>query len=194
MKIVLASSSPRRQELLKQIGLDFDIIEANFGEIHDKRLSAHDIVLFNAKGKALSVESEKDVLLIAADTVVSLQNCAMGKPEDAGDAQRMLEALSGKTHEVYTGVCVRHMGKIYCDVEMTRVSMRKLSAREISGYISTKEPLDKAGAYGVQGKGALLVEKIDGCFYNVVGLPLVCLMNLLKKAGYYFGYKEHAGR
>ena len=194
MKIILASSSPRRQQLLKQIGIDFEVREASFAEQHDTSLSVHDTAVFNAKGKALSVKADETALIIAADTIVSLQNSVMGKPENSEDAKKMLENLSGNTHEVYTGVCVRYMDKLYCDAEVTQVKMRTLSSKEIDSYVATKEPLDKAGSYGVQGKGALLVEKINGCYYNVVGLPLVCLMKLLKKAGFDFEYKKHAGR
>lgn len=188
MKIILASSSPRRQELLRQIGLAFTVREADFSEKEESFSGVGDMAVFNACGKASAVNADDGDFVIAADTVVSLDGVVMGKPKDEEDARRMLALLSGKVHEVYTGVCVRHNGENHQAVEMTKVKMRKLPEKDIRAYVATKEPLDKAGAYGIQGKGALLVEWINGCYYNVVGLPLVCLMGLLEKAGFDFEY------
>ena len=188
MKIILASASPRRSELLKQIGLEFTQETSSFCECVENNGCFSDLVIANAKGKAIKVKADENEFVVAADTIVVLDKTVLGKPQNAAQAKEMLALLSGKTHEVYTGVCVRHSGKLWFGFERTKVTMRDLPAQEIDDYVATKEPLDKAGAYGIQGKGALLVKKIDGCYFNVVGLPLVCLRGLLEKAGFIFEY------
>lgn len=188
MKIILASSSPRRKELLEQIGLVFEQQTVDFEEITAQGIAPAQLVLQNAYGKAQSVQSDDEAIIIAADTVVVFAGKILGKPEDEKQARAMLGMLSGQTHEVFTGICVRRGENFYNAQEKTKVTMRKLPEKEIAAYVATGEPLDKAGAYGIQGKGALLVERIEGCYFNVVGLPLVCLKGLLEKAGFIFEY------
>ncbi len=186
MKYVLASASERRQELLHRIISDFDIEVSNFDE---------DTVLFNgdikkyvidlAKGKTTSImeKLEENAIIIGGDTIVVLDDEILGKPKNEEDAYRMLKALSGKTHRVYSGIVVinMHNNKIEESAIYTEVKMANLSDGEILNYIKTGEPLDKAGAYGIQGYGGVFVEEIKGCFYNVVGLPLNLLNKMLNK-------------
>lgn len=188
MKIILASASPRRSELLKQIGLEFTQATSDFCECVENTNSFSDLVIANAQGKAGAVKANENEVVVAADTIVVLDKAVLGKPQNMAQAKKMLSCLSGKTHEVFIGVCVRHGGKIWSDFEKTKVTMLDLPEKEIDDYVATKEPLDKAGAYDIQGKGALLVKKIDGCYFNVVGLLLVCLRGLLEKAGFIFEY------
>lgn len=190
MELILASASPRREELLKQMGLTFRVIPSNVEE-GQPYLPLRDWVLDLATAKAQAIPAADDRVVLAADTVVIKEGTVFGKPRDREEAMAMLRQLSGSVHEVMTGVCVlRHPGaasserKVYGDVEITKVYFRRLSEREISAYVETGEPLDKAGAYGIQGIGALLVERIEGCYYNVVGLPLVLTRRLLGKCGF----------
>lgn len=184
--IILASSSPRRKELLRQIGLDFRIDPADVdervlpGELPDRY--AVRVALDKARVAAAKAETG---IIIAADTIVVLDNEILGKPADAEDAERMLMKLSGKVHRVITGVAVMDAatGKVLARTSITCVWFRSLAPNEISSYVATGEPLDKAGAYGIQERGALLVEKIDGCYFNVVGLPLSMLGELLRNFG-----------
>lgn len=186
MKYVLASASERRQELLHRIIKDFDIKVSHFDE---------DTVLFNgnieeyvinlAKGKALSTKNslKEDAIIIAGDTVVVLDNEILGKPKNEEDAYRMLKELSGKTHRVYSGIVVINMynNKTEEAALYTEVKISDLTDSEILNYIKTGEPLDKAGAYGIQGYGGVFVEGINGCYYNVVGLPLNLLNKMINK-------------
>ena len=185
LKYVLASASERRQELLHRIISDFDIEVSNFDE---------DTVLFNgdaeeyvinlAKGKAISTKEKlsNDSIIIAGDTVVVLDGKILGKPKNEEDAFKMLRELSGKIHRVYSGITVINMynNKSEEAAIYTEVKMSSLTDREILEYIKTGEPLDKAGAYGIQGYGGIFVEEIKGCFYNVVGLPLNLLNKMIK--------------
>lgn len=186
MGIVLASLSPRRTELLKQIGVTFEVIPS-FVEEGEAFYPWRDWVLELAKTKALAVEVQEDDIVLAADTIVIYNNRVLGKPVDNEEAKSMLNTLSGSIHEVMTGICVVKgrgtQSKIYQDVEVTKVFFRKLNPKEIEAYVDSGEPLDKAGAYGIQGIGGLLVERIEGCYFNVVGLPLVKTMKLLRKCG-----------
>lgn len=185
MQVVLASASPRRQELLKQIGITPLVHPAHFEEQSGAAITARSIALGNAVGKCQAVVQETgDALpVVAADTIVVIDDVILGKPKDAETAQMMLKQLSGRTHQVMTGVAVQYAGKLLSDVCVTDVTFRQLSAEEIREYVATGEPLDKAGAYGIQGKGAVLVEKISGCYDNVVGLPLTMFYLMLKKIG-----------
>lgn len=185
-KIILASSSPRRQELLANLGLYFSIISAAIDESILPHEHPRDAVRRLARLKALDVASrvEGDALIIAADTVVVLNGKILGKPADQDDAYRMLSLLSGRCHEVITAVAIcSGEGKYEVEDETTRVYFRSLSTDEIRAYLSCGESYDKAGAYGIQGRGGLLVEKIEGCYFNVVGLPLGRLYLMLKKHG-----------
>jgi len=190
-KLILASQSPRREMLLKQAGISFETHPSNIDEKTEENVGPEDYVRHIAEKKALSVKEYLHsagynfFVVLAADTIVVLEGEILGKPEDERHAFEMLSKLSGKWHEVMTGVSVADGDedkKLVC-VETTRVKVRNLSPDEIWKYIKTGEPLDKAGAYGIQGIGALLVEKIEGCYYNVVGLPLYRVSVMLSRFG-----------
>ncbi|MCX7903547.1 MAG: Maf family protein [Caloramator sp.] len=185
-KIVLASSSPRRIELLKKFNINFEVIPSNFEE----KVYETNPVTFAmdmAKGKALEVAKglDKDYVVISADTIVTKDNKIFGKPKNEEDAVRMLKELSGSTHDVITAICVYDLKKeiLKCEVEKTEVAFKELTEQEILDYINTKEPFDKAGAYAIQGIGCLFVKSINGCFFNVVGLPIFRLSQLLREVG-----------
>lgn len=184
MRVILASSSPRRLQLLQQIGIEAEVRPAAFDELSTGKM-ADEVVLANAVGKCQAVCAAygDKVPVIAADTVVVLDGQILGKPKDAADAVRMLTELSGRTHKVLTGVAVSFDGRQLAEVCETEVIFRTLTAAEIADYVATGEPLDKAGAYGIQGRGAVFVEKINGCYNNVVGLPLTRLHLMLAKLG-----------
>lgn len=184
-KIVLASASPRRFELLKKIGLEFEVYPAEIDENIEDFVGAKEVVEKLSINKALNVAKKLsgNFVVIGADTVVWCDKI-LGKPKSKEQAFDMLNKLSGRWHKVYTGVCVADLqGKTISDYEVTDVKIKKLSCDEIKGYIDTNEPMDKAGSYGIQGLGALLVERIEGCYFNVVGLPLGKTANILKKYG-----------
>ncbi len=186
MHFILASSSPRRRELLDGLGVAFDIRPA-VGEEHPAPgLSGEETAAALSRAKCLEVASaaEWDAVVVAADTVVCLDGAILGKPHDEADAARMLRALSGREHTVCTGVTVASGGRTVTGCETTRVRFRALSDEEIAAYIATGEPMDKAGAYGIQGRAALFVEGIDGDYFNVVGLPLCKLEKILKSFGF----------
>jgi septum formation protein len=186
-KIVLASQSPRRKWLLEQIGLEFEIIPSNFDEnIENKKFSKKLIEsIAYEKAKEVAKRVPNDVLIIAADTVVIFKNQILGKPLDEEDAHKMLEKLSNKTHEVITSIAIidKQEDKTLINSKISKVKFKKLSEREITDYIKTGEPMDKAGSYGIQAYGSLFVEKIDGCYNNIVGLPLNMLSEMLKSFG-----------
>ena len=185
MQVILASASPRRLALLQQIGIEATVCPADFDEVSGSAVQAEDVVLANAVGKCQAVVKIKgdSLPVIAADTVVVAEGEILGKPQDAEDAIAMLKQLSGKTHKVLTGIAVSYAGEMLAEVCETKVVFRDLTDEEIKKYVATGEPLDKAGAYGIQGKGAVLVEKIDGCYNNVVGLPLTRMQLILAKLG-----------
>lgn len=186
MDIILASASPRRRELLTMLGLrDFKIIPAKGDEILPAGVAPGDAAAAVSRKKAEEVAElcKVDDVVIAADTIVSLDSEILGKPADKEDARRMLSRLSGRTHTVYTGVTVIRGGETVSGYERTDVRFRELEDREIRAYIDTGEPMDKAGAYGAQGIGSLFVEGIDGDFFNVMGLPLCRLAKMLEKLG-----------
>lgn len=186
--LVLASASPRRRQLLSQLGLKFRTCESGVDEAAAacSGASPERLVRELALAKALAVAArERDALVLAADTVVVLGGEVMGKPRDAGEAEEMLARLQGREHRVLTGLALLDAasGRSETAVEETRVRLRPLAAEEIRAYVATGEPLDKAGAYAIQGLGALLVTGIQGCYYNVVGLPLARLGELLRRFG-----------
>lgn len=185
MQVILASASPRRRALLEQIGIEPLVRPADFAESGGRAEQARDIALANAVGKcqAVAAADKTGLPIVAADTIVVIDNAVLGKPHDAAEAERMLSHLSGRTHQVMTGVAVSYRGQLVSDVCVTDVTFRTLTAEEIAAYVATQEPLDKAGAYGIQGQGAVLVEKIAGCYNNVVGLPLTMLYLMLEKIG-----------
>lgn len=186
-RIILASNSPRRQELLKLLGVKFEIQVSSWKEMDQSNLTPRELCCYNAKekGRAILLSPDEDCIVIGCDTIVVLNNYILGKPKTEEDARKMLSILSGKAHIVYSGLSVRD-NKIQQEITeyvKTTVKFRDLSSMEIDSYISTGEPFDKAGSYGIQGKGALFVEYINGCYYNVVGLPLVTLYKILLKTG-----------
>lgn len=176
--MILASQSPRRRELLKYITEDFCIRTAAVDETLPDGIAPQDAVLHLSAIKAAPFAHEDDIV-IGADTVVAIDGIILGKPQDTDDARRMLQMLSGKTHSVFTGVTVIKNGTPHAFFCETRVTFFDLKEAEIERYIQTGEPLDKAGAYGIQGFGALLVERIEGDYFNVVGLPVSRLNRLL---------------
>ena len=180
MKIILASNSPRRKELLEQAGIAFEVKSADVEEVTSKTLP-QDVVMDLSLLKAKAIADENPGRkIVAADTVVAYDNQILGKPKDEEDAFYMLKMLSGKTHHVYTGVTIiDETGKCNSFFECTAVSMYENSDELIREYISTGEPMDKAGAYGIQGRGAVLVKEISGDYNNVVGLPLAKVYRVL---------------
>ena len=185
-KIVLASGSPRRQELLRRIGVtEFDIRVPDTEETYPAGLSPQETVAYISREKsdAAAALCTPEELIITADTMVFLDDAQLGKPADEADALRMLTALQGRSHTVCTGVTVRRGSEILTESETTRVYFRPADQAELLSYIATGEPMDKAGAYGVQGKGALLVERLDGDFFNVMGLPVLRLSQMLLHFG-----------
>lgn len=190
MKLILASTSPRRQEILSQLGFDFVVEESGFVELKKENCLPKKLVYDNSYGKAMFVANKHgfEKIILSADTIVSCNGQVLGKPQTAKEAISMLSLLSGNTHSVFTGVCLVNGKDVWLEVEETLVTFRKISLDEIRAYIKTKEYFDKAGAYGIQAKGAAFVEKIAGCYYNVVGLPVACLLRLLKSAGIKFEY------
>ncbi|WP_203361600.1 Maf family protein [Bacillus sp. REN10] len=181
-KIILASGSPRRKELLQKIGLPFTVVVSDVDETISHPMSSEEIVMQLASRKAYAVakDHEQDVV-IGADTIVVLDGEILGKPQDRNDAKRMLKQLSGREHSVYTGVAIMQANKQYLFYEKTNVTFWELSDEEVDAYLDSGEPFDKAGAYGIQGAGAILVKKIDGDYFSVVGLPVASLYRQLQR-------------
>ncbi|MGN0148652.1 MAG: Maf family protein [Clostridia bacterium] len=185
-EFILASGSPRRKELLSAIGIDFDVVVSDADEDSISKdapveIYVQELALLKAAATAKNVLKKKKALIIAADTIVTLDGKILGKPQDEDDAFNMLSELSGRTHAVYTGYCVMRIsdGFTVCNRVKTDVTFKLLDDEKIRSYIRTGEPMDKAGAYGIQGLGALLIEKIDGDYFNVVGLPVSSLADTL---------------
>ena len=186
MRIVLASESPRRYELLKMIGIEnFAVIPAEVEETASSGMTPEQTVCDIALRKAKSVSRScgPDDIIIAADTLVYLDGRPLAKPCDEADAASMLRALSGRRHTVYTGVVLLRGNDNAMGAEKTEVFFRELQDSEIIAYISTGEPMDKAGAYGAQGRGAVFIERLEGDFFNVMGLPICKLSTMLKDFG-----------
>ena len=185
MKIVLASQSPRRRQLLGQMVLEFTTQSPEIDESAVDGRDARDLVDTLAREKARWVARQQtpDTLVIGADTVVVLDGAILGKPRDGAEAQAMLAALSGRDHQVFTGVTLCQGDRILTQAEETLVTFRPLTGQEIRQYVSTGEPMDKAGAYGIQGLGGLLVEGIRGDYHNVMGLPICRLGRMLLDFG-----------
>ena len=182
-KIVLASGSPRRQELLGRMGItDFTVRVPEVEESYPAGLSPEETVCYISREKsdAARLLCDENELIITADTMVFLDDKRLGKPKDEAQALEMLTALAGRRHMVCTGVTVRRGDVILTRAQSTDVYFRPATERELRAYIRTGEPMDKAGAYGVQGKGSLLVRRIDGDFFNVMGLPVEMLAEMLK--------------
>ena len=186
-RMILASQSPRRRQLLEQIGVkNFDILVPQADETYDPDLSPEEIVSSICRKKAEAARAlagDPDAIIITADTMVFLGDLRLGKPRDQVDAFTMLSALSGHTHQVRTGVTVSRRERMETRTETTAVTFRPLTQDEIWGYIRSGEPMDKAGAYGAQGKAALFVSRIEGDYFNVMGLPLFLLGGMLSDFG-----------
>jgi septum formation protein len=189
-RLVLASASPRRRELLTQAGYTFEVRPADVNEGLRAGEDAIAYVVRLAREKALAVLAEMssegpsppEVVVLGADTTVTLDGHILAKPEDAADAARMLRLLSGRTHRVITGVAVATPDGVEVAAEVTGVQFRTLSDEEIAAYVATGEPMDKAGAYGIQGLAAKWIPRVEGCYFNVVGLPLALVATMLDQA------------
>ena len=182
--IILASGSPRRKELLSLAGLEnFIVAPAEVDETVQAGLKPDEVVKQLSRKKAEGASFSARDIIIAADTVVSIDNKILGKPEDEDEAVRMLTMLSGRTHRVYTGVTVRRGDEYLTEVESTTVYFRELDEEEIQAYVKTGEPMDKAGSYGIQGRGCTFAKRLEGDYFNVMGLPMARLAIMLKKFG-----------
>lgn len=185
-KIILASASPRRREILESMHLKFEVMvsgtdESKIENSLDTGIYVQELALLKAGAVCKQIPS-RDALIIAADTVVSIDGKILGKPRDKEEAFSMLSSLSGRCHSVFTGLCVMRAKDAFsvCKSVETKVYFKKLTDKKIKAYVNTGEPMDKAGAYGIQGLGALLTEKIDGDYFNVVGLPASKLAEILE--------------
>ena len=180
MNLILASQSPRRRELLGLTGLEFIVRAADIDETMDPGKDPFEEVARVSHLKALAVPREPDDVVIAADTIVVCEGRVLGKPKDEADAFRMLSLLSGRNHQVMTGMTVLQGDEIVTHTEVTRIRFRKLLPEEIRAYIASGEPMDKAGAYGIQGGAALFADQMEGDYYNVMGLPVCRLAMILR--------------
>jgi septum formation protein len=182
--LILASASPRRRELLAQAGFDFEVITADVPELRKPGEDPIRFVTRLAREKAEAVISREgvppDAIVLGADTIVLVDEEVLGKPRDTADAARMLRLLSGRTHQVITGVCLAKGRERQRAAEVTFVRFTTLSDEEIEAYVATGEPLDKAGAYAIQGRAGRWVPRIHGCYFNVVGLPLALVSSMIE--------------
>ncbi len=188
VKFYLASGSPRRKEILSRVGFNFEVVDRiPFDETAIPRTDpanyARTLAEMKAQNAKIPESASPNAIILGFDTIVYLDGEILGKPDSPEQAREFLRRLSGRWHTVYTGVAAVRVGdkKIVSDVEQTRVLFSPLTDDEIKAYVESGEPMDKAGAYGIQELGALLVERVDGCFYNVVGLPLLCLTRVLER-------------
>lgn len=188
-RFILASASPRRRELLKQIGVTFEVMPAKGEEVITKE-QPEQAVMELSRQKAEEIAAgiqDEQVLVLGADTVVAYDGKILGKPKDETDARAMLSMLNGRTHSVFTGVTIivirNGKSEIHSFYEETKVTMYPMTDAQISYYIQTEEPMDKAGAYGIQGKGAVFIEKINGDYNNVVGLPVAKIFYKMLESG-----------
>jgi septum formation protein len=179
--LVLASQSPRRREILERAGLSFTVRAASVKEERKPRETVFEYVLRLARAKAEAVPMSKGEVVLGADTVVVLSGQIFEKPVDSADAIRMLRLLSGREHSVVTGICLRHCGGLSTDAVETRVRFAPLTEKEIQTYVDSGEPLDKAGAYAIQGLASKFIDRIEGCYFNVVGLPVAVVYRRLKE-------------
>jgi septum formation protein len=184
-KIILASTSPRRKELLARILNNFEIIPGNYEEDMTLKLPPEELAMTLSAGKALDVAKNNEGIIIGSDTFISFNKEVLGKPHTPEKAKETLSKLSGKTHKIYTGLTIINTKtkEIIQDYEITKITFKELSEKEIEEYIATKEPLDKAGAYALQGIGAKLITKIEGSRTSAIGLPIEKLAKILNKMG-----------
>lgn len=182
MNIILASSSPRRKELLSQIGVDFAVVKPHLEEKVREQESPESVVMSLAFQKAMEVfeKCDDESIIVASDTVVVYENVILGKPVDTNNTLEMLKMLNGRSHKVYTGLAFVNKENKYIDYEVTEVVFNDNSDEWISKYIGSTNTLDKAGGYGIQGVGSILVDKINGDYYNVMGLPLSLFVKIMK--------------
>lgn len=180
MQIILASQSPRRRELLGLLKLPFSVEVADIDETMDPDKPAASEVARVSQIKAEAIACHEDDIVIAADTIVVCDNAVLGKPKDEADAFRMLKLLSGRSHQVMTGLTVKKGAHMVSCTEITDIRFRSLSHQEILNYIATGEPMDKAGSYGIQGGAAVFAEHLNGDYYNVMGLPVCKLYKILR--------------
>jgi septum formation protein len=178
--LILASHSPRRREILRAAGVEFASRPVEVDETPREGESAADHVVRLARQKALAAPLARGEVILGADTVVVVDGAIFGKPASAADARRMLQRLSGREHEVMTGVCLRTESRLASQAETTRVRFVPLSEEEISSYVASGEPMDKAGAYAIQGLASKFIDRIEGCYFNVVGLPVALVYRLLR--------------
>ncbi len=184
-KIILASASPRRKHLLETVGIPFEVMPAHVDEVVLKNPVA--TVLANSKLKALDIAKDHpDSIVLGVDTVVCSGNRILGKPDNAEHAHEMLRKLHGRRHDVYSGVCLAYQGDIHLKYMKTAVFFDTLTEQEIKFYVREHQPMDKAGAYGIQDFSSMFIRKVDGDYFNVVGLPMNLLYRMLKKIGYAF--------
>lgn len=188
MRLVLASGSPRRREILRLLGLDHEVRPSEVEETLRSGESPAAAARRLAVEKATASAGAANEMILGADTLVVLGTEILGKPVDAADAIRMLLRLQGRDHEVYTGLALCLGKRVEADVAVTRVWFRPLDAAECEEYVASGEPLDKAGAYGIQGLGAVLVERIEGEYFNVMGLPVQLMLSLLARQGLRYAY------
>jgi nucleoside triphosphate pyrophosphatase len=179
MPLVLASRSPRRQEILRQAGIAFTVRAADVDETPLANEKPEDYVQRLAEVKALAVPREPGEIVLGADTTVVIDGEMLGKPADTADARRMLGLLAGRRHEVLTGICLRRDAGLICDWAATAVWFAPMTAREIEDYAASGEPMDKAGAYAIQGLASKFITRIEGCYFNVVGLPVALVYRRL---------------
>ena len=180
LPLVLASQSPRRSELLTTAGIPFIVRAREVEEIRAAGEPPDDYARRLARAKAEAAWEDRDEIVLGADTIVLLDRLVLEKPRDAADARAMLRSLSGREHTVITGICLRHPGGVQVDSSATRVRFTPLTDAEIDAYVATGEPMDKAGAYAIQGLASKFVERVDGCYFNVIGLPLSQVYRYLK--------------
>ena len=183
MQLILASASPRRKALLSLFGIPFTVRAADIDETMDPEKPPFDEVARVSRSKALAVSRGEKDIVIAADTIVVCQGKVLGKPHSEAEAASMLRLLSGRDHQVMTGCTILYGDRAETFTEVASLHFRPLSEKEIQKYVQSGEPMDKAGAYGIQGRGALLVEKIHGDFFNVMGLPVLRLSRMLAQFG-----------
>ena len=205
-RIVLASASPRRLELLRSLGLQVEVRPSRYDEPDDLSITPLQLAIRHARAKALDVAAAPEMasqVVVAADTVVDLKSIALNKPKDAADAARMLAALSGREHQVHTAYAIAlpagHPARAFAEFDglieessSTRVRFYRLEPDEIAAYVASGEPMDKAGAYGIQGRAASLVESIDGDFYTVMGFPLGRFVRTMRRLGFALPSANHA--
>jgi len=179
IKVALVSSSPRRREILSMVGIPFRVVKVSVEE--ELYPSPLETAVKNAEKKVLAAQEllEEGEVALAADTIVVLDGKILGKPKDEGEAKEFLKRLSGRWHEVITGFALKFGNKLISEAVESRVKFKRLSLNEINWYVSTGEPLDKAGAYGIQGKGALFIEELDGDYFTVMGLPVSRIYDIL---------------